>query len=171
MGQWLAFDVLLSFVPVALVWLGTYLVGRFHGWLHPLRDGQLCFFAVTLAATTLRDVYRSGRPGEIEAAVTRLGGLVREGSEAPFCRALQSLAELPASGADGCLPPPPDLWVAWFLLILVIVFASFVFGIGIAVTSRAATDGQRDDRLAWTSVWITVMAIVLVGVIRYYLGL
>lgn len=169
MWPWLAFDVLLSLVPVALVWLGSYLAGRFQGWLQPLRDGQLCFFAVTLAAITLRDVHQLGRPDEIAATLARLGDLVGEGSEVPACRSLQVLAHLPAAGAATCLRPQPDVWAAAFLLILVIVMATFVFGV--AVTSQATTASRRDDRVAWASIFITVAAIVLVGGIRYYHGL
>jgi p-aminobenzoyl-glutamate transporter AbgT len=60
LAEWIAFNVGLPLISVALSLLVPWLINRTRGLTAILRDGQLFLFAATLIASAMYDVFRQG---------------------------------------------------------------------------------------------------------------
>jgi hypothetical protein len=56
MGEWAFYNVVLSLLPVPLIWLALWLINANRSLFLIIRDGQLCFYCTTLSATTLHEL-------------------------------------------------------------------------------------------------------------------
>lgn len=54
--QWLAINTIFPLFPIVLFYLGVWLKKGTIAWAAPIRDGQICFYATTIAIIALKDV-------------------------------------------------------------------------------------------------------------------
>jgi hypothetical protein len=179
MRDWFVFDVGLSLTPVALVWLGSALVGRWSGWAGPLRDGQLCFFATALAAVTVKDVIGLGRTGEVADALARLSRAIDPAREAAVCQPLARIADVRATAVGPCMQPAPDIGLAMIALIFCLLLATFVFGVIVTENTRRGSSSETADRghaaerragFTLASVAIAAITLFVAGAVRLTFG-
>ena len=62
MLNWFIYNALLPLLPVPLVYFAAWLVGTRKRIMSILRDGQLCFYCTSLAASCINDIFKSGIP-------------------------------------------------------------------------------------------------------------
>src|SRR5580658_10185787 len=53
---WLLYEVVLPLLPVGLVWFVGYLIANRKTLFSIIRDGQLCFYCTTTAASLIKDL-------------------------------------------------------------------------------------------------------------------
>ena len=98
----------------------------------------------------------------------RLLVILRDGQLCFFSSALAAVAVHDVLTKFVPLAPGRGSAVAIVLLIAVIAFAMFVYGIAVI---RADDRGSDDHKLAWTSIWTVVVTISIVVGIRWSFGL
>jgi hypothetical protein len=172
MRDWFVLDVGLSLTPVALVWLGSALVGRWSGWAGPLRDGQLCFFATALAAVTIRDVIGLGRASEAADALARLARVIDRDRGLATCEPLVQAVDVGPAAVSRCLQPAPDIWLPVVCLILCLLLATFVFGAVVTESTRRAGPHAEENRpsLVFASIATAAVTAGTVAAVRVTMG-
>ena len=60
MIEWLLYNVIISLLPVGLLLIFGWLIGKFQGLFTIIRDGQLCFYCTTTAASLIEDLSKKG---------------------------------------------------------------------------------------------------------------
>lgn len=54
--QWLIINMVLPLSPIAFFYLGIWMLAGTISWIPPIRDGQICFYATTLAIIAIKDI-------------------------------------------------------------------------------------------------------------------
>jgi hypothetical protein len=97
----------------------------------------------------------------------RLLTILRDGQLCFFSSALAAVAVHDVLTRSPRTSPTVDIAVAVVLLMAVIAFAMFVYGIAVI----RAEEASPDHRVAWTSIWTVVVTISIVVGTRWSFGL
>jgi hypothetical protein len=61
--EWLSINTVLPLLPIVFFYLGTLMITGAIKWVPPIRDGQICFYATTIAIIAIKDMYAAQPTG------------------------------------------------------------------------------------------------------------
>jgi hypothetical protein len=54
--EWLTINAILPLLPIVFFYIGTLMITGTIAWVPPIRDGQICFYATTIAIIAIKDI-------------------------------------------------------------------------------------------------------------------